>query len=316
MLRGARPHLTSVHAWRDPCAVASTTVRGHRSCMPTPPIRRSRRSLAARPDRPAAGRAGHGRAGVGSHLHRRADPDHAPRRGQAADRPGCTVLPDLPDRQRLEHPDRRAQGRRELGHDDLRHRPRPRPAHGLRLVRGLRHPVPGRDREPRRARRSRSTTPSESDQVGYPIPASPKIEGGLGPPHPHGRQGRLPAVRAVRGPQVGRPLVCRQRRDLGPALQHAPPRRLDQRRRGRPADPARARPLRRGRGRRHPARPAVHDQPDAQGLHLPGAPPRERLDLDLAATDGPARPAQGVVRHVAALARTRVSSPRPSSATG
>ena len=41
-------------------------------------------------------------------------------------------------------------------------------------------------------------------------------------------------------------------RDLEPALERAPPRRLDQRRRGRPADPARARPLRRGRRRRDP----------------------------------------------------------------
>ena len=44
----------------------------------------------------------------------------------------------------------------------------------------------------------------ESDHVGYPIPASPKIEGGSDAPHPHGRQRRLPAVRAVRRAPVRR----------------------------------------------------------------------------------------------------------------
>ena len=39
----------------------------------------------------------------------------------------------------------------------------------------------------------------ESDHVGYPIPAAPQDRGRLGPPHADGRQGRLPAVRAVRG---------------------------------------------------------------------------------------------------------------------
>ena len=38
----------------------------------------------------------------------------------------------------------------------------------------------------------------DSDHVPYPIPASPLDRGRLGPPHPHGREGRLPALRAVR----------------------------------------------------------------------------------------------------------------------
>ena len=38
----------------------------------------------------------------------------------------------------------------------------------------------------------------ESDHVGYPIPASPLIEGGSDAPHPAGRPRRVPAVRALR----------------------------------------------------------------------------------------------------------------------
>ena len=56
-------------------------------------------------------------------------------------------------------------------------------------------------------------------------------------------------------PKVGGGLAGRQRRDLGPALERAPPGRLDQRRRRGPADPARPRPLRRGRGRRRSPTP-------------------------------------------------------------
>ena len=64
----------------------------------------------------------------------------------------------------------------------------------------------------------------ESDHVAYPIPASPLIEGGSRPPHPHGRPGRLPAYELFDARKVGRRLARRQRRDLGPALERAPAR--------------------------------------------------------------------------------------------
>ena len=149
-----------------------------------------------------------------------------------------------------------------------------------------------------------------------PDPGQPEGRRRIGRPHPAGRQGRLPALRAVRCAAVERGVGGRQRGDLGPALECAPARRLDQRRCRRPADPARARALRRGRRRCHRACPALHGEPDAPRLHLSRPPLRQLVDLDVAAADGPARPAQGVVRHGRPLARRRGSSPRPSSATG
>ena len=156
----------------------------------------------------------------------------------------------------------------------------------------------------------------ESDHVGYPIPASPKIEGGsdrhiLMVDRDACRLYELFAAR-----KTSSALARRQRRDLGPALQRAAAGRLDERRCRRPADPARPRPLRRGRRRRDPARAAVHDQPDPQGLHLPGPPPRQRLDLDVAAAHGPAGPPQGRPTTRPACRPTPGSSPRRSSATG
>ena len=53
--------------------------------------------------------------------------------------------------------------------------------------------------------------------------------------------------------------------------------------------------------RRHPACTALHDQPDAAPLHLPREALRELVHLDVAAADGPARPTQGDLRHVELL---------------
>ena len=64
---------------------------------------------------------------------------------------------------------------------------------------------------------------------------------------------RLQALRAVRAPGRARHRLGRRLgRGLRPALERAAPRRLDLGRRRRPADLPRPRPLRRGRGRRHP----------------------------------------------------------------
>ncbi len=156
----------------------------------------------------------------------------------------------------------------------------------------------------------------ESDHVGYPIPASPQDRRRIGRPHPAGRQGRLPALRAVRCAAVERGVGRRQRGDLGPALECAPAGRLDQRRCRRAADPARTGALRRGRRRCDRPCPALHREPDPPRLRLSRPPLRQLVDRDVVAPDGPAGPAQGVVRHRRPVARRRGSSPRPSSATG
>ena len=54
------------------------------------------------------------------------------------------------------------------------------------------------------------------------------------------------------------------------------PGRLDERRRGRPADLPRPRPLGRRLGRRDQPRPAVHGARHLRALHLPGPPRRRR----------------------------------------
>ena len=63
------------------------------------------------------------------------------------------------------------------------------------------------------------------------------------------RPQRLPALRAVRPPGPPGRVERRLGRDVEPALDAGPPGRLDLRRRGRPADPAAARPPRRGQAR-------------------------------------------------------------------
>ena len=88
--------------------------------------------------------------------------------------PGAPACPIFPASQRLEHRGSTAAPvARELGDDDRRDRARPRPAHGLRVVCRVRHPVPGRDRPSTPRSTVTFEYDDESDQVGYPIPASP-----------------------------------------------------------------------------------------------------------------------------------------------
>ena len=77
-----------------------------------------------------------------------------------------------------------------------------------------RHPVPRRARVTRSAPRCGSSTPSESDRGPYPIPASPRIEGGSRPPCADGPARHLPPLRALRGRAAGSSLARGQRRDL------------------------------------------------------------------------------------------------------
>ena len=93
-------------------------------------------------------------------------------------------------------------------------------------------------------------------------------------------------------------------RDLEPALERAPPGRLDVGRRGGPADPAGTRALGRRRvDRCDRPRAALHRRADAQRVHLPGAPRGDRRDSDsVTAADGAPRAAEGERRHQQAAA--------------
>ncbi len=67
--------------------------------------------------------------------------------------------------------------------------------------------------------------------------------------------------------------------------------------------------------RGHQPRPPVHDRRDPQAVHLPGAPLRQRLDLGVAAADGPARPPRSPPTTRPASRPRPGSSPRRSSST-
>ena len=140
---------------------------------------------------------------------------------------------------------------------------------------GLRHPVPGRDRDHaalhRHLRLRRRVRPRR-----LPDPGQPEDRGRLGPPHPHGRPRRLPPVRAVRRAPVGRRLAR-------PAA--ARPGTCARTRCGRPAGRAPTPPACRScpassattrSPPAHPPRPAVHDEPTRNALHLPGPPLRQQ----------------------------------------
>ena len=91
---------------------------------------------------------------------------------------------------------------------------------------------------------------------------------------------------------------------------------LDLGRRGGPPHPPRPGPLRRGGRRSDRPRAPVHGSRDPARLHLSGATPGRRLDEPRAAADGPARAAEGELRHQRLPAGRRGSSSPRSSATG
>ncbi len=141
---------------------------------------------------------------------------------------------------------------------------------------------------------------SESSPGPFPIPAGAPVEGGA---HAEGDRHvlvvdklHLQALRALRRPLRGdpeAPLGRRRGRRMGPPLGRPAPRRLDLRRRRRPADLPRPRPLRRSRrGPRRPRDPGHHGQ-HPQRLDPPRLPLRRRHRLRRRAADGPAAAAQG-----------------------
>ncbi len=144
----------------------------------------------------------------------------------------------------------------------------------------------------------------DSDHVGYPIPASPLIEGGsdrhiLMVDKDACRLYELFAAR-----QVGSAWTAGSGATWDLRSNALRPETLDQRRCRRAADPARARPLRRGRRRRDPHALRFTTNRTRTQLHLPGPPPGRRIGLDVAPADGPARPAQGRLRHQPVCRRT------------
>ena len=103
--------------------------------------------------------------------------------------------------------------------------------------------------------------------------------------------------------RTGSRLGGRLGRDLEPPLERAAAGDVDVGRRGRPADPARARALGRRRlDRRDQPRAALHRRAHAQRVRLPGAPLGDELDRSVAAADGAARAAEGERQHLEAAA--------------
>ena len=145
-------------------------------------------------------------------------------------------LPGLPPRQRLERAGRPPAGPSRLGRVRREHRARRAPPPRFRLLRGIRHPLEHRDarheaigRVVPLAERVRSRP--------VPDPSQASDRGRKRPAHPDGRPGPLQTVRALRRAPRERAVARGLGSDLGPALEPAPARWLDERRCGRPADP-------------------------------------------------------------------------------
>ena len=125
----------------------------------------------------------------------------------------------------------------------------------------------------------------ESDPGPYPFPPDAPVEAGRRSPRPRPRPRCLSSsTRPSTRSYVGRGLALRLGRDLRPALERAAPGRLDERRRRRPAHPARPRPPRRGRWPgeiRHALRFTVPPHPARATCTPPRTSPAATRDPDL-----------------------------------
>ena len=132
-----------------------------------------------------------------------------------------------------------------------------------------------------------------------------------GPPRAGRGQGRERPVRAVPGLPQGVRLGGRERGEVRPRLQRPAPRRLDLRRRGRPAHPAGPGALRRAGPRRdRPRHP--HDRAgEPPPVHLARPPPGGLHRQDRRPAHGPALPPQGRLRHLEASRPPARSSSAP-----
>ena len=117
------------------------------------------------------------------------------------------------------------------------------------------------------------------------------------PPRSDRRPRHLHALRAVRAPPLRKRLGSGLGGDLEPALEQAAAAHVDLGRRGGPPHPPRPGPVRRGGRRSDRPRAQVHGSRDPPRLHLSGATPGRRLDEPRATADGPARAAEGELRH-------------------
>ena len=143
----------------------------------------------------------------------------------------------------------------------------------------------------RRSARSRSTTPASPTRARIRSRPRPKIEGGGDRHLLLVQRGTCRLFELFAAQKRGTKWRAGQRRDLRPALQPAAPAGLDERRRGRPADPARPRPLRRGQGGRDQARAALHRR-SAPATRSSSRPATRLADGPDPARDGPAVPAK------------------------
>ena len=209
---------------------------------------------------------------------------------QVAGAPDCTVFPAD---NVWNKPVDGLLGRLEQLDADLDHRQLAVVPHGLRLVRGLRDPVPGRRRRDAAARRHLRlrrrvrprSVPDPGDAARSRAARTATCSWSTGTRasctscSPRARSRAAPGTRAAARSGTSRRTRCG--RTAG-----------RQRRRRRPADPARARPLRRGRGRRHRPRAPVHD-PRTRTTYIYPATHEASSSQRVAAADGPARAAQG-----------------------
>ena len=179
------------------------------------------------------------------------------RRGRVAARQRAR-LSGVPEHERVEQAGRRAAGGGELEHDDRRDRPARHRAPGFRHVPGLRHPdqrrrglAEAKARHVRLVRaRVRPCRLSDSE--------APQGRARLRRAHAHRRPRPLPSLRALPRAQDAVRLARRFGRDVEPEVEPPAPRRLDERRRGRPPDPARPRAVERGQEGRDRPRAARH----------------------------------------------------------
>ena len=226
--------------------------------------------------------------------------------------PARAALHGLPEDEPVEQARRQAAGRGQLGRD---HRLDRRLATGLHADFGSgplgrladRDPVRRRHARRRRASKVRFEYADESDRVGYPIPKRVHIEGGsdhhallldrdacrlyeLGGLEKQGGRWHAwaGATWSLRSNRV-RPAGWTSADAAGLPIFPGP------------------RPLGRGEARRDRPRAPLHRPAHAARLRLPRAPLRELADRPEPAADGPARAAEGELRHPAASRARRGS---------
>ena len=230
--------------------------------------------------------------------------------------PGARACPIFPASNVWNRPVNAPAGRGQLGRHDQRDRGGRNRAPRLRVVPRLRHPVHGRLREEHAQGEGVVRVRGRVRSRRLPDPRAPQ-PGGSGDGHillVDKDACRLYELFDASGQR--RRLEGRLGRRLEPALQPPAPQRLDVGRRRRAADPARPRALRRGRRRRDPPRPALHRRAHRARPTSTRRATTRAIRRSVAAADGPARPAQGLGRHLRLRQAGARRAPRRSRPTG